>query len=56
MREFFQKYDLIDLIFAIGLMVAGIFAIWAQDEVAEGVCLGAAATYLKGSRTPKENL
>ena len=48
MKDFLGQYDVVEIIFAIGIVVAGVYAMYLDNQVTQGICLGAAAMYIKG--------
>ena len=54
MKDFLGQYDVVEIIFAIGIVVAGIYAMNLDNQVAQGICLGAAAMYIKGKTASKD--
>ncbi|MGD0586370.1 MAG: hypothetical protein ABSA86_11460 [Oryzomonas sp.] len=54
MKDFLGQYDVVEIIFAIGIVVAGVYAMYLNNQLAQGICLGAAATYIKGKTASKD--
>jgi hypothetical protein len=48
MKEWITQVDFIELIFAIGIIVAGIYAVSAKDKETAALCLGACIMFIKG--------
>jgi hypothetical protein len=53
LKDFLAGYDIVEIIFAIGIVVAGVYAMHLDNQVAQGICLGAAAMYIKGKTASK---
>jgi hypothetical protein len=53
LKDFLGQYDVVEIIFAFGIVVAGVYAMYLNNQIAQGICLGAAATYIKGKTVSK---
>ena len=48
MQYWFMQADIIELIFAIGIIIAGVYAVIVKDKETAALCLGAGIMYIKG--------
>ena len=48
MKEWIMQQDLVEWIFAIAVVVAGVTAVITKDKESAALCLGAAVMYIKG--------
>lgn len=50
--DWLKQQDPVEIIFAVGIVAAGIYAMHLQNDVVQGMCLGAACMYVKGKISP----